>query len=82
MTTGGSSLPIGPLCGNPDLDPEESTTQEIGIRYDGIDGNWMVDEGRRYWLSATPVFLIAHRAGTRPVPAGGSALHPFRLARY
>lgn len=38
MTTGGSSLPIGPLCGNPDLDPEESTTQEIGIRYDGIDG--------------------------------------------
>lgn len=38
MTTGGNSLPIGPLCGNPDLDPEESTTQEIGIRYDGVDG--------------------------------------------
>lgn len=56
MTTGGSSLPIGPLCGNPDLDPEESTTQEIGIRYDGLDGNWMVDEGRRYWLSATLSF--------------------------
>ena len=38
MTTGGSSLPRGPLCGNPDLEPEESTTQEIGIRYDGTDG--------------------------------------------
>lgn len=38
MTTGGSYLPRGPLCGNPDLDPEESTTQEVGIRYDGADG--------------------------------------------
>src|SRR5690606_20794587 len=38
MTTGGSSLPRGPLCGNPDLEPEESTTQELGIRYDGSDG--------------------------------------------
>src|SRR5690554_5451112 len=38
MTTGGSSLPRGPLCGNPDLEPEESTTREIGIRYDGDNG--------------------------------------------
>lgn len=38
MTTGGSSLPIGPLCGNPSLEPEESTTQEVGIRYDGLAG--------------------------------------------
>ena len=35
MTTGGSFLPRGPLCGNPDLKPEESTTKEIGLRYDG-----------------------------------------------
>lgn len=25
-------------------------------RFDGLDGNWMVDEGRRYWLSATLSF--------------------------
>lgn len=35
MTTGGGSLPRGPLCGNPNLDPETSETKEIGIRYDG-----------------------------------------------
>ncbi|ARR57433.1 TonB dependent receptor (plasmid) [Rhizorhabdus wittichii DC-6] len=35
MTTGGSFLPRGPLCGNPNLKPEESTTKEIGFRYDG-----------------------------------------------
>lgn len=35
MTTGGGSLPRGPLCGNPDLDPEVSTTKEVGLRYDG-----------------------------------------------
>lgn len=35
MTTGGGSLPRGPLCGNPDLKPEVSTTEEIGLRYDG-----------------------------------------------
>ncbi len=35
MTTGGGDLPRGPLCGNPDLKPEVSTTKEIGLRYDG-----------------------------------------------
>lgn len=35
MTTGGGSLVRGPLCGNPDLKPEVSTTKEIGLRYDG-----------------------------------------------
>lgn len=35
MTTGGGSLPRGPLCGNPDLEPETSTTAEVGLRYDG-----------------------------------------------
>ena len=25
-------------------------------RFDGLDGNWMVDEGRRYWVSATLSF--------------------------
>ena len=35
MTTGGGSLPRGPLCGNPNLKPETSTTEEIGLRYDG-----------------------------------------------
>jgi len=35
MTTGGGSLPRGPLCGNPDLKPETSTTEEIRVRYDG-----------------------------------------------
>jgi len=35
MTTGGASLPRGPLCGNPDLKPEVSTTKEIGLRYNG-----------------------------------------------
>lgn len=35
MSTGGGSLPRGPLCGNPDLKPETSTTEEIGLRYDG-----------------------------------------------
>lgn len=35
MTTGGGSLVRGPLCGNPDLEPEVSTTKEVGLRYDG-----------------------------------------------
>src|SRR3546814_2332265 len=35
MTTGGGSLVRGPLCGNPDLEPEVSTTKESGLRYDG-----------------------------------------------
>lgn len=38
MTTGGGSLVRGPLCGNPDLEPETSTTGEVGLRYDGADG--------------------------------------------
>ncbi|WOK36810.1 TonB-dependent receptor domain-containing protein [Sphingomonas sp. C3-2] len=35
MSTGGGSLVRGPLCGNPDLEPEVSTTKEVGLRYDG-----------------------------------------------
>lgn len=35
MSSGGSFLPRGPLCGNPDLDPETSKTKEVGLRYDG-----------------------------------------------
>src|SRR5690606_5160456 len=31
MSTGGGSLPRGPLCGNPDLKPETSETMEIGL---------------------------------------------------
>ena len=38
MTTGGSHLPRGPLCGNPDLDAETSVTREIGLRYDSEQG--------------------------------------------
>ncbi len=40
MTTGraNTGLRPGSLCGNPDLQPEESTTQELGIRYDGSQG--------------------------------------------
>lgn len=37
MTTGGQTgnvSPPGTLCGNPDLEPETSVTQEVGIRYD------------------------------------------------
>jgi len=34
MSTGGNSGFRGPLCGNPDLDPETSTTQELGVSYD------------------------------------------------
>ena len=34
QTTGGGTQVRGPLCGNADLRPEESRTQEIGIRYD------------------------------------------------
>ena len=35
MTTGGGTQVRGPLCGNPDLEPEESRTVEAGVRYDG-----------------------------------------------
>ncbi len=35
MTTGGGTFLRGPLCGNPDLKPEESQTVEAGLRYDG-----------------------------------------------
>ncbi|QEL54550.1 TonB-dependent receptor domain-containing protein [Chromobacterium paludis] len=38
MTSGGPREVGGVLCGNPDLKPEESTSGEIGIRYDGADG--------------------------------------------
>ncbi|MGE4478310.1 MAG: TonB-dependent receptor [Deferribacterales bacterium] len=34
MTTGGGAQQRGVLCGNEDLDPEKSITEEIGIRYD------------------------------------------------
>ncbi|WP_415237950.1 TonB-dependent receptor domain-containing protein [Seleniivibrio woodruffii] len=34
MTTGGGTQVAGTLCGNPDLDPEKSITEEVGIRYD------------------------------------------------
>ncbi|QZA78735.1 TonB-dependent receptor [Deefgea tanakiae] len=40
MTTGraNTGLRPGSLCGNPNLKPEESTTQELGVRYDGSQG--------------------------------------------
>ncbi|MDE1716274.1 TonB-dependent receptor, partial [Chromobacterium amazonense] len=38
MTSGGPGETGGILCGNPDLKPEESTSGELGIRYDGTDG--------------------------------------------
>lgn len=44
MTTGGAFLPRGPLCGNPDLKPETSSTYEIGVRAD-----W----SRRQWAAIT-----------------------------
>lgn len=34
MVTGGNSGFRGPLCGNPDLDPETSVNQELGLIYD------------------------------------------------
>ncbi|MDR3006115.1 MAG: TonB-dependent receptor [Acidovorax sp.] len=34
MSTGGNSGFRGPLCGNPDLKPETSTTQELGLGYE------------------------------------------------
>lgn len=34
MTTGGNSGYRGPLCGNPDLQPETSTTREFGLTYE------------------------------------------------
>lgn len=34
MTTGGGAQVRGVLCGNEDLDPEKSISEEIGIRYD------------------------------------------------
>ncbi|PHV09859.1 TonB-dependent receptor domain-containing protein [Chitinimonas sp. BJB300] len=38
MTTGGGTQKRGSLCGNPNLKPEESLSEEIGIRYDGTEG--------------------------------------------
>lgn len=34
MSTGGNSGIRGPLCGNPDLKPETSLTQELGLSYE------------------------------------------------
>ena len=39
MVTGGNSGFRGPLCGNPDLDPETSITQELGLTYDWAPGS-------------------------------------------
>ncbi|MFA7678550.1 MAG: TonB-dependent receptor [Pigmentiphaga sp.] len=39
MTTGGNSGTRGPLCGNPDLKPETSLTQEFGLSYDWAPGS-------------------------------------------
>lgn len=38
MSTGGNSGFRGPLCGNPDLEPETSVTQELGLMYDWAPG--------------------------------------------
>ncbi|AOY02418.1 TonB-dependent receptor domain-containing protein [Jeongeupia sp. USM3] len=38
MTSGGGTQKRGSLCGNPDLEPETSVTEEIGIRYDAPNG--------------------------------------------
>ncbi|MFC7093040.1 TonB-dependent receptor domain-containing protein [Jeongeupia naejangsanensis] len=38
MTSGGGTQKRGALCGNPDLEPETSVTEEIGIRYDAPNG--------------------------------------------
>lgn len=39
MSTGGNSGFRGPLCGNPDLEPETSVTQELGLSYDWAPGS-------------------------------------------
>ncbi len=39
MSTGGNSGFRGPLCGNPDLEPETSVTQELGLIYDWAPGS-------------------------------------------
>ncbi|MFT0849188.1 TonB-dependent receptor [Achromobacter sp. F4_2707] len=39
MMTGGNSGFRGPLCGNPDLEPETSVTQELGLMYDWAPGS-------------------------------------------
>lgn len=38
MSTGGSSPRRGSLCGNPGLKPEQSSSAELGLRYDGSQG--------------------------------------------
>ncbi|MEN9656699.1 MAG: hypothetical protein RL571_164 [Pseudomonadota bacterium] len=38
MQSGGGTSLRGSLCGNPNLKPEESVTEEIGVRYDGTKG--------------------------------------------
>jgi outer membrane receptor for ferrienterochelin and colicins len=39
MVTGGNSGFRGPLCGNPNLEPETSVTQELGMIYDWAPGS-------------------------------------------
>ncbi|QPF72898.1 TonB-dependent receptor [Roseateles sp. DAIF2] len=38
MSTGGNSPRRGSLCGNPKLKPEESSSAELGLRFDGEKG--------------------------------------------
>lgn len=40
ISTGGGNLNVGTLCGNPNLKPEESTTQEAGIRFSPAPGTY------------------------------------------
>ena len=35
---------------------DHKTAVDERTRYDGLDGNWMVDEGRRFWLGASLQF--------------------------
>lgn len=39
MSTGGNSGFRGPLCGNPNLEPETSVSQELGLLYDWAPGS-------------------------------------------
>ena len=39
MTSGGNTGTTGPLCGNPDLQPETSVTQELGLSYEWAPGS-------------------------------------------
>lgn len=48
MSTGGNSGFRGPLCGNPELKPETSVTQELGLVY-----NWALDSNLNVTLFNT-----------------------------